>query len=374
MLKYCNKCILPSTRPNLSINKDGICSACLQTQKLGSYDWSNKERKFVKLIKKIRNNNKSSWDCVIPVSGGKDSTWQVLKCLEFDLKPLCVTWKTPSRNKLGQKNLDNLINLGVDHIDLNINPKVQRDFTLKAFKKFGTPAIPMHMAIFAIPINIALKFSIPLIVWGENSAVRYGKKSKLMNELFMTYEWLIKYGVTNETQAEDWFDKTLNEKNMFFYKWPSKIEFENNNIRSIFLGEFFNWDPMKTFEEAKINGFKSDKKPKTGYYKFADIDDDYIITIHHWIKWHKYGFTRLWDNLSLEIRHNRLNRDNAIKIIEQVGDETPVLEIKKFCKYVNISSEEFYSICNKFRNLNVWKKENGFWKIENFLIENWEWK
>ena len=124
-----------------------------------------KKKEFLFRTKKSIQNNKNSYDCLIPVSGGKDSTWQVLVALENNLKPLCVTWKSPARNLTGQKNLNNLISLGVDHIDFSVNQKIERYFTLKAFKRFGNPLIPMHMAIHALSVNIAIEKNIKLILW-----------------------------------------------------------------------------------------------------------------------------------------------------------------------------------------------------------------
>ena len=135
------------------------------------------------------------YDCIIPVSGGKDSTWQVITALDYGLKPLCVTWKTPARNTLGAKNLQNLVNLGVDHIDFSINPKVERRFTLKAFEGLGSPVIPMHMALHAIPLQFAVNFRVPLILWGENSAYEYGGQDEALKGVRLTHAWLKKYGV-----------------------------------------------------------------------------------------------------------------------------------------------------------------------------------
>ena len=164
MLRYCKKCILPNTRPNIQFNSQGICDGCESShQKQMLIDWSSREMMFSRLIEETKRKN-SNYDCIIPVSGGKDSTWQVLKALEYGLKPLCVTWKTPFRTELGIHNLQNLINLGVSHIDFSINPKVEQKFTLKAFKKLGSPVIPMHMALHAIPLQLATLYKIPLII------------------------------------------------------------------------------------------------------------------------------------------------------------------------------------------------------------------
>ena len=134
-MKYCSKCILPDTRPNIEIDKQGICSACNNYVTRTSINWSEREKLFGEVVNEAKAKSKG-YDCLIPVSGGKDSTWQVIKCLEYGLTPLCVTWKPIGRTKIGQQNLNNLIRLGVDHIDYSINPKVEKRFMLSALKKF----------------------------------------------------------------------------------------------------------------------------------------------------------------------------------------------------------------------------------------------
>lgn len=372
-LQYCKNCILPNTRPNLYMNDQGICSGCNSTEEKAVINWNERKKLFEKLINKIKSKSKR-YDCVIPVSGGKDSTWQVIKALEYGLRPLCVTWKTPARNELGEVNIKNLIKLGVNHIDFSINPKVEKKFTLKSFESVGSPVVPMHMALHAIPLQVAIGFNIPLIIWGENSAFEYGGSNKTLKGLSLTHAWLKKYGVTNGTTAEDWVDNDLSFSNLSPYYWPTDEMQKTTGVKAVFLGHFFNWDPQKTYEIAKKHGFKAGKKPKTGYYSFADIDDEFLITIHHWMKWYKFGFTRLWDNLSLEIRNKRITRQQAINIIKKVGDELPKKEISDFCKYVQITEKRFFEVAEKFRNKNIWKKNiKGKFVIDGFLVDKWKW-
>ena len=132
---------------------------------------------------------------------------------------------------------------------------------------------------------------------------------------------------------------------------------------------------QKNLQNFKKAGFTNLKKPKTGIYDFADIDDDFLITIHHFMKWYKFGFNRAWDNLSIEIRNKRMTRNKAIKILKKKGNEKPIKEIKKFCDYVGINENSFYKICNKHRNNRIWfKNRNKSWQINNFLIKNWKWQ
>ena len=312
------------------------------------------------------------YDCLIPVSGGKDSTWQVIKCLEYALNPLCVTWKTPARTQLGQQNFDNLVALGVDHIDYQINPKVERKFMLEAFKRFGSTAVPMHMAIFSIPAQIAARFRIPLIVWGENSAFEYGGPEEERTGFRLDAAWLKRFGVMHGTTARDWISCELTERELTPYFGPSEQELAEAGVNAVFLGYYFEWDPDMTRAVATANGFRAAPKARTGFYNYADVDDDFI-SIHHWLKWYKFGFTRLFDNLSVEIRNDRLTCDQAIAIIAATGEQRPDEDIAAFCRFTGIKVSEFEDTAEKFRNLDIWEKEDGVWKLKDFLIPDWEW-
>ena len=370
-MRYCKKCVLPDTRPNLILMDDGICNACHSwLGKKTSIDWSFRKEQFQDLVASTQSKART-WDCVIPVSGGKDSTWQVIKALEYGLKPLCVTWRTPARSTLGQHNLDNLIKLGVDHIDFSISPSVEKIFTIKAFQKLGSFAIPMHMALFAIPLRIAINYKIPLVLWGENSGMEYGGDNKNTLGFQMNREWLMTYGVTQGTLAEDWVDDELCFKSLSAYIWPSDEELLEADVTAAFLGWYFPWDPHETYRVAKENGFKPmSGKPKTGLYNFADVDDSFLITLHHWMKWYKFGFTRLWDNLSLEIRMGNITRDQAVKLITEQGDENPIDEIKQFCQWSGMSEKAFMDTAEQFRNHNIWHRIQNQWQVNKGLLED----
>ncbi|MGE0268300.1 MAG: N-acetyl sugar amidotransferase [Candidatus Omnitrophota bacterium] len=372
-MQYCKQCILPDTRPGLVINEDGICNACVNAQsKRDEIDWAGRQQNFLSVVESAKSRSRG-YDCLVPVSGGKDSTWQIVKCLEYGLNPLAVTWKTPARTDIGQRNLDNLVSLGVDHIDYQISPAVEKRFMLKALRRFGSTAIPMHLALFNIPLNIASRFNIPLIIWGENSAFEYGTEEEALTGFELNGNWLKKFGVSHATTAVDWIDDDLTEKELTPYFGPDDETLSHQGIKAVFLGYYFPWDPQESLRVAQANGFKvSEQGPRTGYYNYADIDDDFI-SIHHYLKWYKFGFTRTWDNLSLEIRNGRLTRQQAIEIIRERGDETPKADIQKFCGFAGISCESFFGIIEKFRNGDIWHKVNNQWVIKDFLIPDWQW-
>ena len=371
-MRYCTRCVLPDTRPNLVLDHQGVCNACRAHATKPDIDWPARRKAFENVVALAKSRSRG-YDCLIPVSGGKDSHWQVITCLEHGLNPLAVTWRTPGRTPVGTRNLDNLKSLGVDHIDYQINPKVERAFMYQTLARQGSTAIPMHLALFNIPLKIALRFDIPLVVWGENAAFEYGTASEELTGYKLDAEWLRVHGVTHGTVAADWLGPELSPKDLTPYFGPTQEELESGGTLAIFLGYYFPWDPEAVLQTALARGFTPNAGgPRTGYYDYADIDDDFI-SIHHFLKWHKFGFTRTFDNLSLEIRNGRMSRDEAIDIIRARGDETPHDDIAKLCDFLKITPGHFLELCERFRNPAIWKRCNGTWVIEDFLIHDWKW-
>lgn len=371
-MTYCRRCITPTTRPRITLDAEGVCNACRAHGTKPSIDWVARDAAFRDVVRHAQSRS-GGYDCVVPVSGGKDSTWQIVKCLDYGLNPLAVTWKTPARTALGAANLANLISLGVDHIDYQVSPKVERKFMLMALERFGSTAVPMHMALFSIPLNIAARLDIPLVVWGENSAFEYGGPEEERYGFKLDSTWLKTYGVTHGTTASDWVSPQLTRRELTPYFGPTDAELERRGVLAVFLGYYFDWDPAETLAVAAAHGFQS--RPggaRTGYYDYADIDDDFI-SIHHYVKWYKFGFTRSYDNLSLEIRNGRLTRDEAIAWLRQRGDETPLADIDKFCAFAGIGRARLFDILETFRNHDIWTRRDGRWVIDDFLIPDWRW-
>lgn len=373
-MKWCRQCVLPDSRPNLVIGADGVCNACRNHDTKPDIDWPAREAALADVLADAKK-RATGHDCLIPVSGGKDSTWQVVTCLEYGLNPLCVTWRPPGRTGIGQRNLDNLVRLGVDHVDYSISPKVEAAFTLRSFEKFGSTAVPMHTAIFSIPLRIAHAFNIPLVIWGENSAFEYGSADDAHTGFKLDGEWLKHYGVTHGTTAEDWLEEGFSRAQLASYFAPDTDALERSDINAIFLGYYLPWDVEISRKVAAEHGFEADSSgARTGLYDYADIDDDFI-SVHHWMKWYKFGFTRLFDNLALEIRNGRISREDALAAIRKAGEQRPTEDIAKLADFLGISLDRFHEIAESFRDTSIWQqRDDGNWWIPNFLIEEWDWQ
>jgi N-acetyl sugar amidotransferase len=371
-MKYCKRCILPDTRPGISLDDEGICSGCRGHEfKSTGIDWRARAAALDQIAAKAKAYG-AAYDCIVPVSGGKDSWYQVVKAKELGLKPLAVTWRTPARTALGQRNVDALIRkLGVDHIDYTIDPDVERRFMKAAFEKRGDPGLPMHMAIFVIPTRLAVQMRIPLVVWGENPQLEFGGSDAERLATQMTPDWFARHGCMQGTVADDWVGDDLSQKDMAAYQLPRDDGFSPNMI---FLGAFLRWDSFENRKIAEAHGFTYEHGgARTGTWDFADIDCDFV-SLHHYPKWHKFGMSRAFDNLSVQIRENRIDRDHAIEVLRKVGMQTPHHDIRKFCEFVGEPEAWFWSTCERFRNMAIWFRDGNRWKVRDFLIPDFAWE
>jgi len=372
-MKYCKKCIMPTSRPGITLNEDGICGGCLGSkEKQEEIDWKFRAEELEKVLDTFR--GKGDYDCLIPVSGGKDSTWQVYTMLQKGMKPLAITIKCQHRTPLGQRNLDNLINLGVDHIDFTVNPKLDNRFMCKSFREMGNPSLVEHLIMWSTIIKTALRFDIKLIVWAENSALEYGGDQKDRNKFTMDYDWIKKYGVTNGTLAEDWADETLPLSDLTSYMLPKESELNDAGIENLFLGMYLKWEPEDIAKKSQSVGFEWAENPVLGLHPFVGVDCDFRV-VHHFMKWYKFGITKLWDNLAIEIREGKMTRDDAINYLKDTSEPIPIKEIETFSNYLKISVDEFFKIAEKHRNLDIWEKDdNQNWYLPQFKKEFGFWK
>ena len=179
MLKYCARCVMPHTKPHLQFSDDGVCDACRLYEERGEINWDARKKELEGILDKYRSKDGSNWDCVVPVSGGKDSTYQVIRMLQLGMNPLCVTGTTCDLSEVGRKNIQNLQNLGVDYIEVTTNRVVRRKLNKIGLTQIGDISWPEHISINTIPVRVAVQYGIKLIVWGENSQNEYGGQPQL---------------------------------------------------------------------------------------------------------------------------------------------------------------------------------------------------
>jgi hypothetical protein len=226
LIAYCTRCLLPSTKPDLLLDIEGVCSAHTSYDTRPQIDWQARGREFDEIVAKY--SGQGEWDCIVPVSGGKDSTWQVLKLLELGLRPLCVNSTTCDESEIGRRNLRNIRELGVDSVAYSPNPVVRKKLNKLGLGLIGDIAWPEHVGIFTIPVRAAVQFNVPLIVWGENSQNEYGGPAASQESPVLNRERLEEFGGLIGLRVSDVPNliPELDLRDLSLYTYPSDSELQ----------------------------------------------------------------------------------------------------------------------------------------------------
>ena len=359
-MKICKKCVMPSTKPDLHFDEDGVCDACnSQIDKNYNIDWEQREKEFLELIKKYKVN--SDYDCVIGVSGGKDSTYQVLKILELGLNPLCVCFEPTIPTEIGKKNLENLNNLGVDLIHIKRNPVVYKKLAKEAFVRTGDNEWQHHVGLFTSTPKIAVNFNIPLIIWGESPQVEYGGPATSKTNNKLDRKWLEEFGGLLGNRISDMIGVDgLTQKDLSLYTYNSDEDINRVGVTGLFLGYYFKWDLRQIVKKVKKYGFTTQDTPvETTYENFENLDC-YSNHVHDYLKYVKYGFGRATDNACLDIRLEYITRQEGIRLVNKYDGRYPSLAIKEYLNYTGFTQREFDKIIDSYTNKRIFlRDENG---------------
>ncbi len=370
-IKYCKNCVIPETRPNTEIGSDGFCSACKYFWNRENTDWKLRKKELLKIVDKYKNKSNNYYDCIVPSSGGKDSTYQVLKIKELGLNPLVLTITTDMLTPIGRKNIENLKNKGVDYIEYTINPIVRRKINKFTLETVGDLTWSEEVAVSCSVVRLAMKMDIKLIIWGENSENENGgpeKNSDFFNEIIQRHDgdWFEEFGGTNGLRSSDllslWSNEGITELDLLPYTFPSREEFKKKEILGIFLGHYIPWDGHLNAEFSKKNGLTTYGKWVEGSIVDYENLDNYQMRIHDYFKFLKYGYDRVSDWASLAIRRKRMSRLKAIELSREYGGKYPSeylgLPLKEVLNYIGMNEIEFKKICEKFTNKKIFKKNS----------------
>ncbi len=382
-IKYCKKCLFPETKPDLAFNEEGVCSACTAADnKNKGIDWKAREEEFYKIIDHFRlPKGQIGYDCLIPVSGGKDSTYQAFFMKEVcGLNPLCVCFETTNLTELGQRNIDNISKMGIDLIYFKKNYDVYKKMVVESFKRVGDEMWPNHIGIFTVPVIFAVKFNIPLIIWGENPQQEYGGPNlESIKNNVLNRKWLEEFGGLLGNRIQDMIGVDgITEKQLTPYFYPSDDEIEKVGVTGLFLGSYFFWDARKQLEVVKKYGFSvKEDGPVEGTYTNYENLDEKMHGLHDYLKYVKYGFGRTTDHACIDIRNNRLSREEGVNLVKLHEGKYPKISIDAFIEYSGLTKEEIDGIIDSYTNPLLFLQDDmgNFIKdqdgnlIKNFEIE-----
>ena len=376
-MKFCKKCLYPSTKPQLQFDERGICSACNNYKLKDEVDWGKKKVDLLHILDKYKSKDGSKYDCIIPVSGGKDSTFQTYTIKEtFGLNPLAVNFHPHDQTEIGRKNLENLKQLGVDCIEFSPNPIVYSKLAKFGLVELGDFQWPEHIGIFTVPVQVAVRYKIPLIIWGENPQLEYGQPTNIDTDTILDREWNEKNGgyFLDKIKPKDMTKYGFKTKELIPYIYPSDDDIRRIGVTGIFLGSYIKWDLFKQLDFVKELGFSENDELKEGTYDKWENLDVYFTVFHDYFKFLKYGFGRTTDHASIEIRYERITREQGIELVKKYECKIPRKYLGKFLKSADISEQEFHDICDKFTNKEIFlTNEDGSIKKDdekNPILEN----
>jgi N-acetyl sugar amidotransferase len=366
---------MPATKPDLNFDENGICDACdSQKSKNKEINWKEREKEFLEIVKKYKTHK--DYDCAIGVSGGKDSTYQVIKILELGLNPLCICFEPTIPTEIGKKNLENLNNLGVDLIHIKRNPVVYKKLAKEAFARTGDNEWQNHLGIFTTVPKFAVNFNIPLIIWGESPQIEYGGPASSKTRNTLDRQWLEEFGGLLGNRISDMVGVDgLTKKDLALYTYTSDEDVNRVGVTGLFLGYYFKWDLREVLKKSQEHGFKvSDRSIETTYEDFENLDC-YSNHLHDYLKYVKYGFGRATDNACLDIRLGYITREEGVRLVNKYDGRYPSLAVQKYLDYTGFTQKEFDKIVDSYTNKRIFQRdENGKFKkdIDGSLVRKEE--
>ncbi len=374
MIKFCKKCIMPNTRPRIIFDNMGVCNACLHSEKKKIIDWDRRKRDFLKLVDRIKKdtkNKKLNYDCIVPWSGGKDSTSIALKLkFTYGLNPLLVTFSPLMINECGEFNRNELIKLGFDAIFINPNKEVSRKLAKRFFLERGNPKVAWDAGVNSGPIQMAIKYNISTVFYAEHGESEYGglvldNESEKKRDLREVIEHQI------GDYPENWVSEDINLKDLTPYIYPTNDQISKNKIHAYYFSFFFKWSMLDNYNyvKNKLPNFKTNPNGRTeGTFTNFDSLDDKIDCIYYYMQYIKFGFGRATRDSCRMIQNNQMKRDEAIKLANQYDGEFPIKDFEEVLEYLNINNDEFEEIVNKHRNHEIWKTgRNNKWELINSI-------
>jgi N-acetyl sugar amidotransferase len=355
-LRRCTKCLLPETHETIMFDEEGVCNICRQIEfKEGKIDWAVRKEELTALIEGHR--GKYDYDCIIPFSGGKDSTWTLYYLMkEYKIKPLVVRFDHGFlRPGLNESTIRVLRNMGADFHTFTPNWKLVQKLMLQSFLEKGDFCWHCHTGIFSYPMWVALRQKVPLIFWGEPSAeytsyFSYDQPEEVDEKRFNRF---VNLGITALDMAVRLGGK-IDERDLKPYTYPPLKELRALKYRSVCLGSYIPWDVKKQskiiMDELEWEGAPVENVPPEYNYEKVEC---YMQGVRDFIKYIKRGYTRPTHLASIDIRHGRKTREEGEQIIEQYEGKTPP-SLQIFLDFVGLTEKEFYEITGS-HTISPWK-------------------
>lgn len=370
-MKFCTNCIMPDTRPGITFNEEGVCIACQNNEKKKDVDWNARFEELKALCDKYRRKEEGQYDCIIAVSGGKDSHYQVYVMKELmNMNPLLITVEDFfTMTEAGRHNQQNISDaFGCNLLAFKPNRRAAKVITRYMFEKYGRPLWYVDRLLYTVPLYYAAALNIPLLVYGENVSYEYGGVDD--EETYSAREQVFN-GVAPGVELQELIDAGVPRDELVYLDAPSREVL--NKLDPIYLSYFVEWNAIKNYEFAKTRGFKdlTHEWDRTNHIESFNQIDSYGYLLNAWMKYPKYGHAYATDYAARWVRYGLLTRDEAVALAEKKDHAIDPKIIDDFCRFTGMTIKEFYEALDKLYNRDLFEKNSyGQWRLKpEFIAE-----
>jgi N-acetyl sugar amidotransferase len=366
-LQWCSNCVSMSTRPRITFDHRGCCNACVWAEKKETLDWSSRKAELEKLLKSHRRTD-GNFDCLIPVSGGKDGSYVCYNLKhKYGMNPLAITIPPPLPLELGQRNLQSFKESGYDLLSVDPDYETMRILNRAGLVDLGFPYYGWMTAIHTAVVRVAVNLGINLIFYGEDGEVEYGGSSENVNSSALTIEYIKDAWLENGHQMA--FSHLNDDSSDYFFKWPEEDELNKSPVFQYFWSYFEDWDPYRNFLVAKEHcGLQEAEMGNSGTFTNFAQNDQGLYALHTYLMFLKFGFGRANQDACIEIRRGAMDRQQAVQLVRLYDGLYPDEFIDQYLEYYKMTLQEFHQAIDKFANKDLFEKVDGRWQ-KRFTIE-----
>ena len=337
----------------MALDAEGVCPVCRyeEEKQKSAIDWAARRRELDAICQWGRENTRSTYDCIVTVSGGKDSTRQACYARdELGMNPLLVNCAYPPEQltDLGAHNLANLISLGFDTVSISPDPQLWKRLMLEGLRRYGNWARSTEMALYAVPIHAAVAYQIPLVFYGENPMLTIGEKHGRGDGDASR----LKQGNTISGGPLSLLPIDVTPQQVHFYFYPPDEDMEAARLRLVYLGWYMQeWSGRSNAEFAMAHGLKKRHEPPEqigDLWGFTCLDEDFSI-VNQYLKYVKLGFGRVTDQVCEAISSGAMTREEGLELVRLYDGKCDPAFIRRFCEYLGITEKEFSEIVERYR-------------------------
>ena len=358
-LSWCTNCLNNSLRPRITFDKKGWCNACQWMEEKKEVNWEKRRKELLQIVKKFKSN--SIYDCIVPVSGGKDGSYVASQIRDkFGLNPLTVTSRPPLELDVGKTNLTNFLKYNYDHVHITPNYKAMQSLNKIGFIKKGSPYYGWLTSIFSTVLNVAIQHNINLIFYGEDGEVEYGGSTENKNKAIFD----VKYTINNYLEAgyhKIIKQSKLDERELYWFNFPKK-EIGKRKIGVTHWSYFEPWDSYRNYLVAK-DKFNLDEHKQNSAGTFTNFaqNDQSLFALHAYLMYLKFGFGRATQDAGIEIRRKAMTREQGLNLVRLYDNHFPQEFLEEYLEYYQMSKSQFMKVIDYWANKKLFKKIKGQW-------------